>query len=158
MKAKYQPLVIRKIIRAVDKDKQLPRTSILKAMMMLKTAWYEVTEKKFLTVMKDHDDPFKEIMDDGEDDSAVEELESDLNQLRETRLDLVPEKLTLMDSLILTEMWRPTNLGHCLTEIVTEYLAQPAETVENISINKDEVPDEPMSPPSRNEVDGAFEI
>ena len=49
-KAKYQSLVIRKIIRAVDKDKQLPRTSIFEAMIMLKTAWDEVTEKKLLTV------------------------------------------------------------------------------------------------------------
>ena len=49
-KAKYQSLVIRKIIRAVDKDKQLPRTSIFEAMIMLKTARDEVTEKKLLTV------------------------------------------------------------------------------------------------------------
>ena len=45
LKAKYQSLVIHKIIRAVDKDKQLARTSILKAMMMLKKAWGEVIEQ-----------------------------------------------------------------------------------------------------------------
>ena len=45
MKAKYCPLVIRKIIRAVDKDKQLARTSILEAMIMLKKAWGEVTDQ-----------------------------------------------------------------------------------------------------------------
>ena len=45
LKAKYQSLVIRKIIRAVDKDKQLARTSILEAMMMLKKVWGEVTEQ-----------------------------------------------------------------------------------------------------------------
>ena len=43
--------------------------------------------------MNDHDDPFKEIMDVGEDDSAVKELEFDLNKLRETRPDLAPENL-----------------------------------------------------------------
>ena len=53
--------------------------------------------------MDDHDDSFKEMVDDGEDDSAdsadgeddnaVEELEFDLNQLRETRPDLAPENL-----------------------------------------------------------------
>ena len=52
MKAKYRSLVIRKIIRAVDKDKQLPRTSILEAMMMLKTAWDEVTEKTILNCFR----------------------------------------------------------------------------------------------------------
>ena len=54
LKAKYQSLVIRKIIRAVGKDKQLGQTSILKAMLMLKKAWGEVTEtsnsKLFLKV------------------------------------------------------------------------------------------------------------
>ena len=76
-------------------------------MMMLKTAWDEVTEKTILNcfrksgisveaqtvALNDYDDPFKEIMDDGEDDSAVEELEFDLNQLRQTRQDLAPESL-----------------------------------------------------------------
>ena len=38
-KAKYRSLVICKITRSVDKDKQLAWTSILKAMMMLKKAW-----------------------------------------------------------------------------------------------------------------------
>ena len=41
----------------------------------------------------DHDDPFKRIVDDGEDDSAADELEFDLNQLCEARPDLAPENL-----------------------------------------------------------------
>ena len=45
LKAKYQSLVILKIIRAVDKDKQLVRTSTHEAMIMLKKAWREVTEQ-----------------------------------------------------------------------------------------------------------------
>ena len=45
LKAKYRSLVVRKITRAVDKDKQLAETSILKAMMMLKRAWDEMTEQ-----------------------------------------------------------------------------------------------------------------
>ena len=43
--------------------------------------------------MDEHDDPFKGMVDDGENDSAVDELEFDLNQLREARPDLAPEKL-----------------------------------------------------------------
>ena len=43
--------------------------------------------------MDDHDDPFKGILDEGQDDSAVEELQLDLNQLREARPDLAPENL-----------------------------------------------------------------
>ena len=43
--------------------------------------------------MDEHDDPFKGMVDDGENDSAVDELEFDLNQLREARPDLAPENL-----------------------------------------------------------------
>ena len=43
--------------------------------------------------MDDHDDPFKGMVDDGEDGSAVDELEFYLNQICEARPDLAPEKL-----------------------------------------------------------------
>ena len=103
--------------------------------------------------MNDHDDPFKEIMNYGEDGSAVEELEFYLNQLHKTRPDLAPKKLNAyglddFDRDVVTNESRPLSVN----EIVKEYLPQPAETVENISSNEDEVPDEPISPPSRNEV------
>ena len=77
--------------------------------------------------MNDHHNPFKEIMDDGEDGSAAEELEFDLNQLRETRLYLAPENLDgdgLVD-LVATKKSPPLPFD----EIVQEYLPQPAQTV-----------------------------
>ena len=43
-------------------------------------------------------------------------------------------------------------------EIVNKYLPQPAETVEDGSSDENEVIDEHLSPPSRNEVDEAIEI
>ena len=65
-------MVIREIIRAVDKDKQLARTSVLEAMMMLKKAWGEVSEQTIRNCFRksgislesqegaidDHNDPF----------------------------------------------------------------------------------------------------
>ena len=109
--------------------------------------------------MNDHDDPFKEIMNYGEDDSAVEELEFDLNQLRKTRPDLAPENLNA-DGLVDFDRGVVTNESWSLSvdEIVKEYLPKPAETVENISSDEDEIPGKPISPPLRNEVDGAIEI
>ena len=77
--------------------------------------------------MNDHDNPFKEIMVDGEDGSAAEELEFDLNQLRETRLYLAPENLDgdgLVD-LVATKKSPPLPFD----EIVQECLPQPAQTV-----------------------------
>ena len=53
-----------------------------------------------------------------------------------------------------------TNKSRSLSidEIVKEYLPQPAETLENISNEGDEVPNKPISPPLQNEVDGVIEI
>ena len=143
-KAKYESLVIRKIIRAVDKDKQLARTSILEAMMMLGIS-LEAQEG----AMDNHDDPFKGMIDDGEDDSAVDELECDLNRLREARPDLAPENLDAdglvdFDREVATKESRPLPLA----EIVNENLPQPVETVEDGNSGEDDVPGQPISPPS----------
>ena len=65
------------------------RTPILEAMMMLKKNWGEVTEQTIRNcfrklgisleaqegTMDDHDDPFKGMVDDGEDESAGDKLE-----------------------------------------------------------------------------------
>ena len=94
LKAKYQSLVIYNIIRVVRKNKQLAWTSILEAMMMLKKAWGEMTEQKIWNCfqksgitfqkaqegpMDDHNDPFKGKVDDGENSSAVDESEFEVN-------------------------------------------------------------------------------
>ena len=108
--------------------------------------------------MDDHDDPFKGILNEGQDDSAVEELQLDLNQLRAARPDLASENLDAdglvdFDREVTTNEFRPLSVD----EIVNEYLPQPVETAEDSSSDEDEVPDEHMSPPSRNEVDEAIE-
>ena len=43
-------------------------------------------------------------------------------------------------------------------EIVNESHAQPVETIDDGSIDKDELPDNSISPPSQNEADKAIEI
>ena len=112
-----------------------------------------------IRAMDDHDDPFKEMVDESEDDSTVDELEFDPNQLREARPDLGPENL-YADGLTDFDREATTNKSRPLfvDEIVNEYTPQPVETVEDSSSEEDEVPNEPISPPSRNEVDEAIEI
>ena len=151
LKAKYQSLVILKIIRAVDKDKQLTRTSTHEAMIMLKKAWREVTEQTIQNcfrksgisleaqegAMDDHVDPFKGMVDDGEDDSAVDELQFDQNQLHKARPGLAPENLDAnelidFDREVVTNESRPLSVD----EIVKEYLPQLVETVEDPSTIK----------------------
>ena len=91
--------------------------------------------------------------------TAVDELEFDLNQLCETRSYLAHENLDA-DGIVDFDRNMATNEFRQLSvdEIVNEYLPQPAGTVENIKSDEDEVPGEPISPPSRNEVGGAIEI
>ena len=108
--------------------------------------------------MDDHDDPFKRMVDDGKGDSAADELEFDLNQLGEARPDLAPENLDAdglvdFDRCVATNKSRPLSVD----EIVNEY-PQPVETVEDCSSDEDEVPDEPIFPRSRNEVNETIEI
>ena len=71
--------------------------------------------------MNDHDDPFKGMVDDGEDDSAVDELEFDLNQLREARPDLAPENLDAdglvdFDRDVATDEPRPLSVDEIVNE------------------------------------------
>ena len=99
------------------------------------------------------------MVDHGEDDSAADELEFDLNKLREARPDLAPEiqdanGLVDFDREVATNKSRPLSVD----EIVNECLPLPVETVEDGSSNEDEDPDEPISPPSQYEVDEAIEI
>ena len=81
---------------------------------------------------------------DGEDDSVVDELEFDLNQLREARPDLALDG----DGLVAFDREVATNKSWTLSvdEIVNEYLPQFVETVEDGSSDEDEVLDEPISP------------
>ena len=108
--------------------------------------------------MDDHVDPFKVMGDDGEDGSAVYKLEFDLNQIREARPDIAPENLDA-DGLVDFDREVATNKSRSLSvdEIFDEQLPLPVETVEDCSSEKDEVPDEPISPPPRNEEDVAIE-
>ena len=55
-----------------------------------------------------------------------------------------------MGSLILIEVATSESLPLSVDGIVNENLPQPIETVEDGSSDEDEVPDEPISPPSQN--------
>ena len=98
LKAKYRRHVIRKFISSLDAGKGLPTVSILEAMLMLTSAWGEVTRETvqncFLKVgistadkelaMSDDDDPFKLI-------------EEDLSELVLLAPTLLPENTTPED-------------------------------------------------------------
>ena len=74
--------------------------------------------------VNDNDDPFKEIMDNDMNDSAVEELEFDLNQLRNTRPDLASKNLDA-DGIVDSDRDVATKESRSLSvdEIVKDYLS-----------------------------------
>ena len=79
--------------------------------------------------MDDHHDPFNRMVDDGEDGSAVDKLELDLNQLHEARPDLAPENLDAdglvdFDREVATNESRPLSFGEILTNTF-HYLLKP---------------------------------
>ena len=83
------------------------------------------------------------------------ELEFDLNQLRKARPEnLNADGLFDFDRDVATYESRPLSVD----EIVNEYLSQPVETIEDGSSDEDEVPNETISLPSRNEVNEGIEI
>ena len=108
--------------------------------------------------MDDHDDPFKRMVDDGENYIAVDELEFKLNQLREAKPDLAPENLDV-DGLVDFDREVVTNESRSLSfnKAVNKYLPQTVETIEDGSSDEDDVSDEPISSPSQK-VDEAIEI
>ena len=79
--------------------------------------------------MDGHDDPIKGMLNDAEDNSAVGELEFDLNQLRELEQTQLLRTQMQMGSLILIEVATNESRPLSVDDIVNEYLAQPIETV-----------------------------
>ena len=104
--------------------------------------------------MDDHNDLFKGMVDDGDDDSTVDELECDLNQLCKAWPNLTSENLDA-DGLIDFDREVATNESRSMPvgEIVNENLPQPIEFVKDGSSDEDEVHDELISPPYGNKVD-----
>lgn len=147
-------------------------------MMMLKTAWNEVSSKTIVNCFRKsgisedarkaaidyQDDPFKDMINDAEDESAdgeeneaIDELQFDLDQLRKVRPDMAPEDLDA-DSLVDFDIQVTSNESRPLSvaEIVSDY--QAVEIVD-ASSDEDECPedDDPVLPPSQNEIEGAIE-
>ena len=91
--------------------------------------------------MDDHNDLFKGMVDDGDDDSTVDELECDLNQLCKAWPNLTSENLDA-DGLIDFDRQVATNESRSMPEFVKDG-----------SSDEDEVHDELISPPYGNKVD-----
>jgi len=155
LKAKYRSLVLRKIIRALEKKAEVPKTSILEAMVMLKTTWDDVSSTTIVNcfrksgiledtrkgALEDEDDPFKDMESESDSDEeceerkAVNDLNQDLDQLRKIRSDMAPEfvdaeSLIDFDIHVITNQSRPLSVAEIVTNSKIKRLSrkQPTES------------------------------
>lgn len=175
--------MIRRILRALDKKAEVPKTSILEAMIMLKTAWDSVSSETIVNcfrksgisevarngAMDENDDPFKDTEidqsdsdDENEETNVVDDLNQDLDRLRKIRPDIAPDDLDVesfidIDFNVVTNESRPLSVK----EIVDTYKNPEVEVIDGSSSDDEstECPDdEPIPPPSQNEIDEAIDI
>ena len=151
VKAKYRHLSVKRIIRTIEKNGSLPTTSLLDAMTMLARAWDTVEEKTIMncfrkagispgtqtSAINDDDDPFRDIEND-----PFSNLQYDLNVLRESQPELVPDDSTAAD-LVDVDTNVMTNGEHLTdAEIIAEILnngEQEEEDAETIVEVDDEL-------------------
>ena len=94
--------------------------------------------------MDDYDDPFKGMVDNGEDNSAVDELEFDLNKLLEARPDLAPVNLNA-DGLVDFDREAATKKSRQLSVdgIVNEYLHNLLKPLKMAAVTRVRFPTNP---------------
>lgn len=94
LKAKYRSLAVKKQIMSLEKNKELPKFTILTAMTMLRQSWDSIPNQTFTNcfkkarmsteaaerVLNDQDDPFAGL---DIEENIVKELETDLEKLKE---------------------------------------------------------------------------
>ena len=130
-------MIIRKTIRAIDKDRQVASFSILETMLMLKKSWDEISEKTIQnsfrkagisaqsqeSAMDENDDTLKEVLCN--DDDPIDELEFDLNQLREVNPELASaclnsNELVEIDADIATNNSQPLTVEEIVNDLNNE--------------------------------------
>ena len=133
-KTKHRSLVVRKIIRAVEIDKEPCRISVLGAMVMLRKSWDDVSEQTIVNCFRkdgiseksqehaadEDDDPSRSLCTAVDD--SIADLEFNLDQLRQINPELAPDELDAA-GLIDIDACIATNQSQALTveEIVSDF-------------------------------------
>ena len=144
LKAKYHTNVVRKIIRSLEKNKTLPRFSLLHGMQMLVSAWNAPTTETIVNCFRkagifaenqhaaiaEEDDPFKDLLDE-------------IDALRTVQPDLIPEDINAaslvdVDAEVSAVQPPPTD-----AEILADFLETDNISDESVDYS-DDVEDAPM--------------
>ena len=123
-------------------------------LFLLKKAWQDVSEQCIINcfrkadiskesqedVINEADNPFADIFVDGDDDGSFEDLEINLNQLRDLDANLAPEEINAatlidVDANISTDTSKPLTVEEIIAEISGEgdqVIDDESEEVEDI--------------------------
>ena len=152
LKAKYRKKVVRKVIGSLEKNKTLPKISILQGMQMLVSAWDALTPETIVNCLRkagissesqeaaiaEDDDPFKELQDEIDDLLSIEPDHFAEN--------IDAASLTDVDAGVAAIQRSPTD-----AEIVAELLVNEEEDgSDDESVVEEE--DEPLQCPNENEL------
>ena len=158
LKAHYRGRIVRRLCRALDKVKALPKISILQAMKILVSSWEAVSEQTIVKYFRkagitseaqnaaitDADDPFSD-------------LKENLQQLHDIDPDMVPESVTPeslidVDNEVITTAPMITD-DDVLRSITTNQQEQSDEDDDNDEEVEEAAPESPL----RFQVDSAID-
>ena len=158
LKAHYRGRIVRRLCRALDKAKALPKISILQAMKILVSSWEAVSEQTIVNYFRkagitseaqnaaitDADDPFSD-------------LKENLQQLHDIDPDMVPESVTPeslidVDNEVITTAPMITD-DDVLRSITTKQQEQSDEDDDNDEEVEEAAPESPL----RFQVDSAID-
>ena len=94
LKTKYRTNIVRKIIRSLEKNKTLPKISLLHGMQMLVSAWNALTTETIVNCFR-KDGITAENQDAAiaEEDDTFKDLQDEIDALRNVQPDLIPEDI-----------------------------------------------------------------
>ena len=155
LKAIYRKHVVRKIIQCVDRNKSLPKISLLQGMQMLVSAWDAVTTKTVVNYFRKSkisvESQNAAVTDD---DNPFKELEEEIENLRSVQPDLVSNTIDASSFTDVDAEVAAVQLPLSDAEIIADLL--DTEDARNGDDDGDngafEVEDEPVECPDRNEL------
>ena len=156
-KAKYCTNVIRKIIRSLEKNKTLPKISLLHGMQILVSAWNALsTETNVNCFRKAGISAENQNAAIAEEDGHFKDLQDEIDAPRTVQPDLIPEDINAaslinVDAEVSAVQPPPTD-----AEILADFLE--TDNISDDELVGDDVEDEPMECPGKNELLHALEL
>ena len=150
LKASYRKRVVRKTIQSIEKNKSLPKISLLQGMQMLVSAWEAVTVTTVVNCFrKSKISVESQNAAIAEDDNPFKELEEEMDSLRAIQPDLDTDATSFTDVDGGVLIAQPDSLSD------EDIIANVLGTDDSISDDEDDEPeagDDPVECPDRREL------